>query len=63
MAAPGLGGQDEVFIDNVSVQAWRDTGIRVPAVLQELLGGRVWRFIPAPAALPGDGSADGRIVD
>ena len=46
-AAPGLGGQDEVFFDNVTVQAWRDTGIRVPEVLYELTGGRVWRHIPA----------------
>ena len=47
LAAPGLGGQDEVFFDNVTVQAWRDTGVRVPAVLYELVGGRVWRYIPA----------------
>jgi hypothetical protein len=51
-AAPGLGGQDEVFFDNVTVQAWRDTGIRVPAVLHELTGGRVWRYIPARNPAP-----------
>lgn len=45
-AAPGLGGRDEVFFDNVTVQAWDDTGIRVPLELYELLGGRVWRHIP-----------------
>jgi hypothetical protein len=65
VAAPGLGGQDEVFIDNVSVQAWRDTGIQVPAVLRELLGGRIWRFIPAPAPAPtpSSDSSDGPIAD
>jgi len=47
VAAPGLGGQDEVFFDNVTVQAWRDSGIRVPSVLHELMGGKVWRYIPA----------------
>jgi len=47
LAAPGLGGQDEVFFDNVTVQSWRDTGVRVPTVLYELAGGKVWRFIPA----------------
>ena len=46
-AAPGLGGQDEVFIDNVTIQSWRDTGVQVPAVLYELMGGRMWRHIPA----------------
>ncbi len=46
-SAPGLGGQDEVFLDNVTVQAWRDTGVKVPAVLYELSGGQVWRKIPA----------------
>lgn len=46
-SAPGLGGQDEVFLDNVTVQAWRDTGIKVPTVLYELSGGQVWRKIPA----------------
>ncbi len=51
-AAPGLGGQDEVFFDNVTVQAWRDTGIRVPTVLHELVGGRVWRLIPARSPAP-----------
>lgn len=47
LAAPGLGGQDEVFFDNVTIQAWRDTGVRLPGTLHELMGGRVWRFIPA----------------
>jgi len=47
VAAPGLGGQDEVFFDNVTVQAWRDSGIRVPSMLHELMGGKVWRYIPA----------------
>jgi len=46
-AAPGLGGQDEVFFDNVTIQAWDDTGRRVPIVLHDLIGGRVWRYIPA----------------
>ena len=46
-AAPGLGAQDEVFFDNVTVQAWRNTGRRVPTVLHDLMGGRVWRYIPA----------------
>jgi hypothetical protein len=48
-AAPGLGGQDEVFIDNVTIQSWRDTGVQVPVVLYELMGGRMWRHIPARA--------------
>ena len=47
LAAPGLGGQDEVFFDNVTIQAWRDTGVRVPGILHELVGGRVCRHTPA----------------
>ena len=46
-AAPGLGGQDEVFFDNVTVMSWQDTGIRVPSALYDSMGGRVWRYIPA----------------
>ncbi len=46
-AAPGLGGQDEVFFDNVTVQAWTDTGTSIPVELYELMGGRMWRLIPA----------------
>ena len=47
VSAPGLGGQDEVFVDNVTIQSWRDTGVRVPVVLYELAGGKVWRLVPA----------------
>jgi hypothetical protein len=48
-AAPGLGGRDEVFIDNVTIQAWRDTGVTIPPLLNDLLGGQVWRYLPARA--------------
>ena len=54
-AAPGLGGQDEVFFDNVTIQSWRDTGVRVPTELYGLMGGRVWRHIPArPPVMNGE---------
>jgi hypothetical protein len=46
LSAPGLGGQDEVFLDNVTIQSWLDTEEPMPAVLGELVGGRVWRLIP-----------------
>ena len=46
LSAPGLGGQDEVFLDNVTIQSWLDTEEPLPAVLGELAGGRVWRLIP-----------------
>jgi hypothetical protein len=46
VSAPGLGGQDEVFLDNVTIQSWLDTEEPMPAVLNELAGGRVWRLIP-----------------
>lgn len=54
-AAPGLGGQDEVFFDNVTIQSWRDTGVRLPTELYGLMGGRVWRHIPArPPVMNGE---------